>query len=594
MFRPKLLYIAAAILLSQGAQANGFSNTHFFGDSLTDSGSFGFKFTTNPGPVWSETIAKNFGIELLPANQGGNNFAEGGARVSGLPGIGAGPASTATPVMQQVQAYLNRTGNTADANALYSVWAGANDIFWLAGGNEADIPAYIRRTIGEHVAAIGMLRTAGAKYIVVPLIPDIGTSPFGISRGASGSSALTQLTETYNTNLMLALQAQGITVIPADTFSLLREVQANPTMYGFENITDLACGANILPSCIANVTVPAGRENSYLFADGVHPTSGGHQVVSDYIQSLLYAPNFTSEAARVSMLEQRAISVELDHQSSLALQTDMSDARFWISGSTGEQNRHSPQGVSGSPYRLGVGLDRHISDNAVLGFALHQSRNNASLSSGKVSNDGTSFSIYGARIIENWRVNGSVSVAKNDFDLLRSVKLGPAIRDIKANTEGIQLTAQVSAQYHFESENISHGPLFGLRMQLLSMDNYTENSATGSSTALNVDPAHQRETTGFVGWKINGKYSSFKPHATLLLESRLNNSSSATDLSLVNIPGQRFSLPSNQPDKHYGTLILGSDFELSSDIRLGVQLNHVFNNTDMDETRVNLTASVSF
>lgn len=45
------------------AAAADYSSTIFFGDSLTDSGAFqsllpvGGKFTTNPGPVWAETVA---------------------------------------------------------------------------------------------------------------------------------------------------------------------------------------------------------------------------------------------------------------------------------------------------------------------------------------------------------------------------------------------------------------------------------------------------------------------------------------------------------------------------------------------------------
>lgn len=594
MLKKTLLPLAAAVMLAQGAQASSFSNTLFFGDSLTDSGSFGFQFSTNPGPVWAQNIAANYGIDLLPANQGGSNYAEGGARLTGLPGIGAGPALTATPVLQQVQSYLASTGGKADPNALYALWAGANDIFWLAGGNEADIPAYVSKTIGEHVTAIGMLRAAGAQYVVVPLIPDIGTSPFGMSQGPAGSAGLTQLTESYNSNLMLALQVQGISVIPADTFSLLQEVQADPGAYGFDNVTLPVCGTTPSPMCMTGVNFPEGLENTFLFADGVHPTTGGHQAVSDYVQSLLDAPAFPAHAGRVALQEQRAVSMELDQQSRSALQGDGPESRFWVSGSSGDQSRNSTLGAGGSPYRLGVGIDKRVSDDAVIGFALHQGRNKASLSTGRVEHESTGFSIYGARSVDNWLLNASVSVAKGSYDLTRVVNIGPATRQMTASTDGFQLGAQVAAQYRFEADRITHGPLFGLRMQQLSMDSYTEQSLSGSSTALHVDPASQRDTTGFIGWHASADYSGWTPYASLVLESRLNSKSGAANVSLVNIPGQRFSTPAGEPDKHYAAFTLGSDFALDSGVRLGVSLNHLFDNADLDETRINLTASFSF
>ena len=83
--------LASAIALAIAASGNAaaqFSNVYFFGDSLTDAGSFkpvlppgtGL-FTTNPGPVWAQVFGANYGITVTPANQGGTDYAQGGARV---------------------------------------------------------------------------------------------------------------------------------------------------------------------------------------------------------------------------------------------------------------------------------------------------------------------------------------------------------------------------------------------------------------------------------------------------------------------------------------------------------------------------------
>jgi outer membrane lipase/esterase len=60
--------------LSQGAPAVQFGGVYFFGDSLTDAGSFKpllppgtGKFTTNPGPVWAEVLAQRYGFTATPA-----------------------------------------------------------------------------------------------------------------------------------------------------------------------------------------------------------------------------------------------------------------------------------------------------------------------------------------------------------------------------------------------------------------------------------------------------------------------------------------------------------------------------------------------
>src|SRR5690348_3283013 len=120
-----------------------FSNAWFFGDSLTDSGTYkpllppgtGL-FTTNPGPVWSQLVARRYGFDAIPANQGGTNFAQGGARVTGLPGVPATPPTgTATPISAQVAQLVS--ARPLDSNAIYAIWGGANDIFFQLGAASA-------------------------------------------------------------------------------------------------------------------------------------------------------------------------------------------------------------------------------------------------------------------------------------------------------------------------------------------------------------------------------------------------------------------------------------------------------------------------
>jgi phospholipase/lecithinase/hemolysin len=131
---------AAAASVALPASAQTYSQTIFFGDSLTDSGSFrpGLiqavgpsgallgKFTTNPGLVWSEYVAGFYGGNSTPANQGGTNYAVGGARTGTN---GASPFGAIPSLTTQINAHLAANGGRADSNALYTVWGGANDLF---------------------------------------------------------------------------------------------------------------------------------------------------------------------------------------------------------------------------------------------------------------------------------------------------------------------------------------------------------------------------------------------------------------------------------------------------------------------------------
>jgi len=113
-----LARIAAAVALSlaAGIASAQFSNFYSFGDSLSDVGSFrplpifppdAGTATTNPQPLWTSWLAQRYGLSSTPANQGGNNYAEVGARVAQNPGSPADfpPTAGATPVVTQIASF---------------------------------------------------------------------------------------------------------------------------------------------------------------------------------------------------------------------------------------------------------------------------------------------------------------------------------------------------------------------------------------------------------------------------------------------------------------------------------------------------------
>ena len=128
-----LLAVALAVAAAPALAADSpYSQTVFFGDSLTDSGHFRpalvqavgpngallGRFTTNPGLVWSEYLAEYYGTSAYANGNGqvGTNYAAGGARVGTNTSGALGPIPS---LATQVNTYLTSTGGRADPNALY-------------------------------------------------------------------------------------------------------------------------------------------------------------------------------------------------------------------------------------------------------------------------------------------------------------------------------------------------------------------------------------------------------------------------------------------------------------------------------------------
>ena len=600
----KTLACLIGLLTLQSAQASDFSNTIFFGDSLTDSGTFlpilqtdpsysgNGQFTTNPGPVWSEVLASEYGVTLAPSNQGGTNYAEGGARITGSPGVGSFPATGATPIFTQVQNFLTSTGGIADPNALYTVWGGANDIFWIAGGQvaPADVPAYLSSTITGQVQAVGALQAAGAKYIIVPTLPDIGATPFGASQGTAGAEALTTLSKTYNDNLMLALQFNNISVITADMFTLLKEIQADPNTYGFDNVTTPVCGAISSLLCVVGEDFTAGLEQTYLFADGVHPTTGAHEVISSYVKSIIDAPAFIQSTATLALNDQKAIIDEIDARTNTSRSQTTGDSELWISGSLGKQSN----GIESTPGRLGIGFTKKESETQTIGAGVHLSQSNSDLRGGAIDSNIKSFSIYSGWDINQWQLNSSLTVSSGTYDTQREVKLGSTTRLIKGSTDGFHLGAQAALYYPFHTESFTHGPSAKLRYQHINLDGFTENASTGTSTAMRFSAQSENSLAAAIGWKIRGTGEQWQPYADIEWNENLSHDLDAITTSLLNMPGNSFTLPVTEQNTGYGKLTLGVDGKLSETVLLSAQVNHAFANDVQADTRLNLSASMKF
>ncbi|MGE5616200.1 MAG: SGNH/GDSL hydrolase family protein, partial [Bacillota bacterium] len=185
---PALIVSIFAAAGSAAAEAAQFSNVVVFGDSLSDAGYYRpflaaagvpaslvgqlGRFTTNPGPVWSEIISQYYGITPAPSNAGGSIYAQGGARVALTPGI-TPPGQAERPISTQITEYLTANNNHADPNALFAVWGGANDFFvnnsLLQAGqiNATQFQQNILTAAGAEVQQTGRLFAAGAQHVMV-------------------------------------------------------------------------------------------------------------------------------------------------------------------------------------------------------------------------------------------------------------------------------------------------------------------------------------------------------------------------------------------------------------------------------------------
>ncbi len=276
-----------------------------FGDSVMDSGTFGYKFTiqsadtTNPFLVFPEIVAANFGVsKLCPffnfngttfvPNVACTNFAVAGARVNNLVNSTPGAASNTSPFSVTYQ--MAAGSATLATTDLVIIDGGGNDLAELTGAylsatdpagvgafmsalgtllpaetvaaiiGASPTPTSMGNAAGAYAQAIGQTLAAsikanvvskGVTKIVVINAPDITTSPrFQAVLGAVAAQAGTAQRDavegavrgwTQALNASLAAGLAGTNVQIWDFYSEGAKITANPAQFGITNTTTPAC-----------------------------------------------------------------------------------------------------------------------------------------------------------------------------------------------------------------------------------------------------------------------------------------------------------------------------------------------------------------
>ena len=552
-----LIALALAIAAAPVFAEEAYTQTYFFGDSLTDSGHFqntlpanirdqAGRFTTNPGWIWAQWVADHYGTDATTDNQGGTNYAIGGARIDT-------PVANTIPVTAQVELYLSRSGGRADPNALYTVWGGGNDL--LAFDFNAPVGT-------QMVEAVGTLQAAGARYILVPTVPDAGLTPFAISLGGGVPALATSIASTFNERIFGALADAGLRVIPLNTFQVQQEIAADAARYGFTNITTPACTGSSL-TCTPDTLVVPGADQTYLFADGVHPTSATHRILADYAVSVLEGPR------QVAMLPHSAATTGRARADRVALHVGgapEADGLRWWGDLRGDWQRHEEGDAFDGTTPAGTfGIDWARGDLVFGGFlGFGRGTQDYGNDAGDFRQTETSLGGFIGWYGESAWVNAQASYSKLAFDVQRDVHLGMVTRQHAGSPDGSNLSLGLNAGYEFVDGAISHGPVAGVLAQKIEVDGYAE--AGTLATALAYPDQDYDSLVGSIGWQF--RYNAgdrFSPYARVTFDHEFEGAPDEAFAQLVSIPvAGEFAVPGLGADRSYGSVLLGARSRLGS------------------------------
>jgi phospholipase/lecithinase/hemolysin len=302
-------------MVGASAQADSFSAIYAFGDSLSDAGNAfiatggaepaapysGGRFSN--GAVWVQDLASSLGLPAVtPSLAGGTDYAVGDA-YSGTTPV---HAATAGDLPSQITAFQTANpSKAANANGLYTIWIGSNDLSDITSPNPVTVAADVAAVVGNIDLAINQLAGDGAKNFLILTVPDLGKTPSAIAGGPAVAEASSALSAFFDNTLVNGLSSAGIPSLSAlatadglslgvvDTYSLIDGITADPAKFGLTDVTQ---------SCLTGGNGYFGGEtvcanpSQYLFWDQEHPTAAGQEIVAEA------ALGVTPEPATLTMM----------------------------------------------------------------------------------------------------------------------------------------------------------------------------------------------------------------------------------------------------------------------------------------------------
>ncbi|TYP62121.1 autotransporter domain-containing protein [Stutzerimonas stutzeri] len=626
-----LAILLAGVSVAAHAETSPYSQFVNFGDSLSDAGNFpdvgspllggnptgGLRFTNRTGPTYAannteyagqvvtQVLANRLGLQSLPStpilprlltgNPDGTNYAVGGYRTDQILDslIGTSTVDAGGGLTRSRPGYLVQNPQV-DPNGLYYLNGGANDIFQLQAR-----PTTMALAAANMVQAVGALQNAGARYIIISDLPDVGNTPLGTQLGTS--AFLNSLSDSFNAELAAGLQAQGGNYVLLNNRLLLSEVRADLARYGFDPTINQTAVCFDGGNCPLDPTYGLGTANAdpsrLLFNDAVHPTTAVHQISADYIYSILSAP------AEVSLLPEMGRSALRNHlrllDSELAAQRgNWQSVGGWRTFVHGGYNRPEYDGFGGgdgdSP-TLAIGLSNRVSEHWLAGLSLGLAQNSLSLGAGDSDYDMRSYlaSAFASYQQDRFFADLNASAGYLDYDSLdRTFSLGVAERSEKGSTEG--MAWGVSAKTGFNlmqmGDPLEFGPFIGASYQKIDVDGYREQGA--SSTALSYEDQELeslRLSVGLFGtYAVSERTRLFGEVAREV--EREDEQRDDLRMSLNSVPTNSFELPGATPTGDQTRFSVGIAHQLTTG--LSVRANYNYQGNDNRNQGVGLSLAL--
>jgi outer membrane lipase/esterase len=353
------------------------------------------------------------------------------------------------------------------------------------------------------------------------------------------------------------MAAGAANILYLDPRPLMADILARPSAYGITNTTLPACGTAASLGC-----VPPAATAGFFFADGVHPGTAVHGILSDWVYSTRAAPNQFAQLASLPIGRSGAQWRAMDDRMR-GFETDTrADARGWFATVDYSPARLSANGttpaLSGNGMSLTLGVDARW-DHLIGGLALGVAETSFDMggNAGTIESAEMILSAFGAAKFGAAYVDGLASYGRFDYDTQRRVSATTNSGSTKADHFGFKL----GAGYNFTSGALTHGPVASLSLERVSVDGFTENGTTELDVGKQTRTSLRHRIGWQAVWRTQVGEAQVSPYLRITHEREYKDNPALPTVSQVG-SGFAFSAPTHDAKDNWGLIAAGANIKV--------------------------------
>ncbi|MFV8783537.1 autotransporter outer membrane beta-barrel domain-containing protein [Microbulbifer sp. SA54] len=499
--------------------------------------------------------------------------------------------------------YLEASFGRADGKALYWVNGGGNDL--LSGFSATLTGTITAEQFGARVDTAATmladsaqaLADAGANYILVSNVPDIGRTPgmyAAVSQAVLNSpeaallanavaaglmteedanaqlnsaieATLEQATAGVNLfNSTLIANAKNIDgVLLVDQNGLLQVSLNNAAALGYDADTEQTqfCydgSGDCIEHPVYGKNGTAPDADRLVFNDAVHPTQAAQQSLADYYTSVVSAAQVAGQLPDIGVHAARSHVSALE-ESLASVRYRTAQTGVFVSGVFGnsDYDNNFAATADGDQRTSLIGASLALRDNAELGFAVSRADTTLNNRQADVETTSTNYSLYGRLHYNEFFLNASATVTDMEYDHIdRHIALGERFNDsLEASTDGESLALDLIGGVNLSSGNAGYGPFVGVTQITADVDGYTENALDGftytDASGVEQDPLgmhfgnqERRYTTMRLGAFVDKRWDKISTYGQVWFEDTTGTENDSLEVGVKSMGGNMNAMPS--------------------------------------------------